>query len=239
MVWTERLSQTELSDTSLASQISRILTECILEGAIGGGERLVEAELQRRFRVSRSPIREALRDLEKKGLVEIVPRKGTFVRIITAADIREHFPVRAVLEGLAARHSLGRLSPKALKAMEGCLEGMRRAVSANDTKSYWEHHRSFHDLFIEACGNQLLIGMLKNLRTHALWYRFSYRYYQEDLSRSLGVHEEIMEIFREGTTGRGEELERKVRSHIEEAMESFLDYLEKHPTRGEGKSFEA
>ncbi|MFH1090070.1 MAG: GntR family transcriptional regulator, partial [Pseudomonadota bacterium] len=67
----------------IGEQISRVLTEAILEGILKGGDQLVELELQKHFGISRSPLREAFRDLEKKGLVVIVPRKGTFVKQIT------------------------------------------------------------------------------------------------------------------------------------------------------------
>lgn len=203
-----------------------------MEGTLRGGEQLVEAQLQEQFGVSRSPIREALRDLEKKGLVEIVPRKGAFVRTISSRDIKENFPVRAVLEGLAAREALDKVQPEQIREMEMALESMKGAVELRDAKSYWEHHRLFHDTFIQACGNQLLMGLLKDLRTHALWYRFSYQYYQEDLSRSLAIHEKILGIFRTKDPGRGRDLEEMVRVHIEEAMERFLSYLGEQGIRG-------
>lgn len=221
----ERLGGIPLRPVSLVEEVSRVLKEAILEGTLRGGEQLVEAELKEQFGVSRSPIREALRDLEKKGLVEIVPRKGAFVRSISSRDIEENFPVRAVLEGLAAKKALHKLGPEQIREMEKALQNMRGAVEAKDGKSYWEHHRLFHETFIQGCGNQLLIGLLRDLRTHALWYRFSYQYYQEDLARSLAIHEKILEIFRNKDIRKSRDLEEMVRVHIEEAMERFLSYL--------------
>ncbi|MEJ5377790.1 MAG: GntR family transcriptional regulator [bacterium] len=221
----ERLKSTRLRPISLAEELSRVLKEAILEGSLSAGQQLVEAELKEKFGISRSPIREALRELEKKGLVEIVPRKGAFVRSISSKDIEENFPVRAVLEGLAAKEALSRLTEHEMLEMEQCLQRMRGAVEARDAKSYWEHHRIFHETFIKACGNQLLVGLLKDLRTHALWYRFSYQYYQEDLARSLSIHEKILGIFCSKDLRREKELEEMVRIHIEEAMERFLSYL--------------
>lgn len=89
--------------TVLVENIYEILTDAIVKGVFKGGDQLVEAELRKQFGVSRSPIRESFRILEKKGLVEILPRRGAFVKKITARDIEEHFPVRSILEGLAAR----------------------------------------------------------------------------------------------------------------------------------------
>jgi len=232
----KRLPRGPLRPVSLVEEVSRVLREAILEGTLRGGEQLVEAELKEQFGVSRSPIREALRDLEKKGLVEIIPRKGAFVRSISSRDIEENFPVRAVLEGLAAKEALEKLQPEQMRDMEEALEKMRGAVEAKDGKSYWEHHRLFHDTFIQACGNQVLMGLLRDLRTHALWYRFSYQYYQEDLARSLAIHEKILELFRKKDPNKSQELEVMVRVHIEEAMGRFLSYLEEQETKGKCRS---
>ena len=90
----------------LGQQVSHILTEAILEGVLKGGDQLVEAELQKQFGISRSPLREAFRDLEKKGLVFIIPRKGTYVKQLSRKDIEDNFPVRAMLEGLAAQEPI-------------------------------------------------------------------------------------------------------------------------------------
>ena len=87
-----KIKDLEFKPHVLGEQVSQILTEAILEGLLKGGDQLVEAELQKQFGVSRSPLREAFRDLEKKGLVVIVPRKGTYVKQISRKDIEENFP---------------------------------------------------------------------------------------------------------------------------------------------------
>ena len=79
----ERIKENFFRPTVLVERVSRILTEAIVEGALKGGDQLIEADLKEQFGISRSPLREAFRDLEKKGLVEIKPRKGTFVKKIT------------------------------------------------------------------------------------------------------------------------------------------------------------
>lgn len=210
----------------LAEQISRILTDAILEGVLKGGDKLVESELQKQFGISRSPLREAFRYLEKKGLVTITPRKGTFVRSITKKDINDNFPVRATLEGLAAQEALNKINVKDLYEMEQVLLKMEQAVKENDLKSYWKHHVVFHDIFIMACGNDVLIHALHTLRMHALWYRFSYKYYGEDLSKSLAVHRDIFNLFNNPKTD-PVALASLVKDHIETAAEIFLAYLER------------
>jgi DNA-binding GntR family transcriptional regulator len=209
----------------LGQQVSHILTEAILEGVLKGGDQLTEVELQKQFGISRSPLREAFRDLEKKGLVVIIPRRGTFVKRITRKDIEENFPVRSVLEGLAAKEAHPKMTGQILEELAQVLDKMETAVEKNDTKAYWKNHLEFHDIFIKVTGNDVLINILKTLRMHSLWYRFSYQYYQEDLHRSLAVHQKIFDLLRNKDADK-HEIGNLVQAHIQTACQSFIDYLD-------------
>lgn len=223
--FSDRVKRIDFRPTALVENLARTLTEAIIEGVFKGGDKLVETELQAQFGISRSPIREAFRVLERKGLVEIIPRRGAFVKSISRRDIEEHFPVRSALEGLAAREACRRISDEEIREMEHCLALMKKAAAKKDAMQYFKEHYRFHEIFIQASGNQLLIGMLQNLRMHMLWYRFSYRYYQEDFSVSFRVHEKITALYRDrGTDPRA--LERLVREHIEVAVAKFVSYLD-------------
>ena len=216
----------KIKPTSLAYQVADMLTEAILEGDYKGGDQLVELELQTQLAISRSPLREAFRELEKKGLVEIVPRKGTFVKRITRKDVEENFPVRAELEGLAARLAAVNMTDAALKEIADILEKMEKTVNQGDIKSYFNHHLKFHEAFIELSNNALLISLLKNLRMQSIWQRFSYQYYQEDLKKSFKVHRNILDLFRK-TQLEPEVVGNLVTQHINVARDRFLAYLEK------------
>lgn len=224
---TGKIRDLEFKPHVLGEQVSHILMEAILEGVLRGGDQLVEAELQKQFGISRSPLREAFRDLEKKGLVVIIPRKGTYVRQVNRRDIQDNFPVRAVLEGLAARAAHPNMQAHTIEALSLVLDKMEAAVRMGDTKAYWRNHLEFHDIFIRASHNEVLINILKTLRMHSLWYRFSYQYYQEDLQRSLSVHRQIFELFRtkEADSGKVGEM---VEDHIQTAFETFLAYLDEY-----------
>ena len=209
----------------VGEQISHQLMDAILKNEFKGGDRLVELELQQVFGVSRSPIREAFRELEKRGLVEIVPRKGTFVKQIAREDIEDTFPVRAVLERLAANLAADRMTAKDIEEMEQALDVMRQAAANNDAKAYWNSHIEFHEIFINASGNQVLIGALRTLRLHALWFRYSYLRFTEELQSSLRVHERILELFKVGEKKKPKLLD-LMQSHVEAGMGRFLEYLE-------------
>jgi len=227
---TGKIKKLDFRPDVLGERVSRILTEAILEDVLKGGDQLVEAELQKQFGISRSPLREAFRDLEKKGLVVIIPRKGTFVRRITRKDIEENFPVRAVLEGLAAQEAYQKKTGEVLKEMAQALDKMTTAVKKNDTKAYWENHLVFHDIFIRASGNDILINILKTLRMHSLWYRFSYQYYKENLQRSLAVHQKIFDLFEDQDADKTE-IGNLVQKHIQIAYQRFLAYLDEQESK--------
>ena len=205
----------------LTEQISKVLAEAILDGALAPGTKLLEMELQRQLGISRSPLREAFRDLEKKGLVIILPRRGTFVREITTRDVQENFPVRGNLEGLAARLAHGKLSKPDLEKMRSALEGMKRAGRNKDREAYRQNHKIFHDVFIEASDNRLLIDLLQNLRMHRLWYFVSYRYQKLDFQMALDVHEKILNLFEQERTDL-RDLEHLVQTHIDDALEKLF-----------------
>lgn len=206
----------------LVEQITEFLTQAIMDGQFTSGERLVENELQRRFGVSRSPIRESFRILEKKGLVQTIPRKGTYVRKITQKDIEENFPVRASLESLAARLALQHLQPADIEKMEYFFSRMVAGAKENDFKTYMKYHTQYHEVFIRASRNDTLIEILENLRNQAIWFRYSYLYVQESYAYAVKVHRKILDYFIKKD---GERLERLVKEHILIALDRFIQFL--------------
>lgn len=224
MVLKEKLNSVQ-KPLGLGAQVADTLTQAILEGEFTGGDQLVEQDLQQRFGVSRSPLREAYRELEKKGLVEILPRKGTFVKRITRKDIEENFPIRAVLEGLAAKLATHNMSETALAQMGDALDQMETAVKSKDTKTYYTHHLRFHEIFIGLSRNELLMNTLQTLRMLNMWHRFSYQYYREDLEQAFRVHQEIFTLFKDSSAD-SREVGDLVERHISVAFERFLAYLE-------------
>lgn len=209
----------------LVEQITNILRESILEGVLKGGDQLVEDELKADFGTSRSPLREAFRALEKAGLVEIIPRRGAFVKKITRRDIEELFPIRSILEGLAAREAYHRLTDEDLEEMAAALENMKKAAAKGDGKELRDHHIIFHEVFINASGNHALIKLLETIRMHTMWHHFAYHYHHKDIKRFLAFHENILKKFTWKKAG-PDAVQEAVKGHIDAASVSFLDYLE-------------
>ena len=211
---------------TLAHQIANVLKDAILTGKLKGGDQLLEDKLKHDFDVSRTPLREAFRVLEKEGLVEILPWKGAFVKKISRKDIREIFPLRANLEGLAARFAYENSTQHHADELEKCLEYMQLAIHKNDFAEYSKHHMAFHDVFINASQNQTLIDIIQNLRICTLWHRNTYQFYEEDFGDPLKVHREITDLFKEKKAS-PDGVEKTVKLHIIAALGAFLATMEK------------
>lgn len=215
------INKLKIKPSVIAQQVSEVLLKAILTNDLKGGDQLLEEKLQNQFGISRSPLREAFRDLEKQGLVEIIPRKGAFVKRIARRDIEENYAVRIYLEGLAAREAYHKMTGDDHRNLEKALMKMEKAVQKNDINSYWKHHAEFHATFINACGNRVVIDILKKLRIHSRWHRFSFPNYDEELKESLNYHKQIYKLFINPNTD-GSLLEDLVQEHIEVAQKIFI-----------------
>jgi DNA-binding GntR family transcriptional regulator len=212
----------------LSEQITEILTNSIVKRQLKEGQRLVESELQKKFGVSRGPIRESFRMLERNGLITIIPRKGTYVRKILRKDIEENFAVRAYLEGLAARLGIPNLTAEDIREIESALAKMAEVLRDGDLESHLEYHSEFHKIIYRASKNDTLIGIIESLRFQANWFRFSYLHVIPDsFAYGIGIHQEILDLLIKKDSDRVETLMKK---HILITLERFSRFLESEGT---------
>jgi len=210
----EKMKSAGFEKMGLAQQVAEALVKAILDRTLHGGDQLVETELQKLFGVSRSPLREAFRDLEKRGLVEIKPRRGTFVKKITRTDIDEHYPIQAALEGLAARETHTRMTPALTRRLTEHLAAMEAAVASDNVARFMRHHEQFHHLYIDHCGNRLLIDMIRDLRLRGTRLRYFFPHTPENCRDSLRVHRRIARQLGDRSCD-PQQVEQTVRDHIE------------------------
>jgi len=148
----------------LDQRLYQYITQRVTEGKLTSGDRLGEADLQKVFGVSRTPIREGLRILTSRGLLETIPDKGTFLRKVSFEDMKEIYPVMAYAEGLAANLATDFIGEKTLGEMQTCLKNMESFYHEGDKRGYIEHHYRFHDLYIRSCNNKHLVQLATDLR---------------------------------------------------------------------------
>jgi DNA-binding GntR family transcriptional regulator len=128
------------------------------------GDRMVEIRIAQRFGVSQAPVREALRDLELLGFAESSPFRGTIVRKISVEDLVQIYPIRAVLEGLAAHDAATRIGTTGLGRLEKLLEAMRTAAARGDARAAVDADFAFHFTIVKASGNWLLRQFWERMR---------------------------------------------------------------------------
>lgn len=132
------------------------LEHLILEGELRPGERLHEIQLSTRFGISRGPLREATRSLQAKGLVEVIPNRGVFVRSVSSDEALEVYDVRAAIFGLAGRLLTDLVNDEMLAKMYAFLEQMDAAAASGDFDEYYRYNLAFHDFLIRGTGNATL-----------------------------------------------------------------------------------
>jgi DNA-binding GntR family transcriptional regulator len=159
-----------ISRAVLSKTVKDRLIEAVLDGRYPPGSRIVETRVAREFGTSQTPVREALRDLEALGLVEISAFRGARVRRPTREELVEALIVRAELEALVVGPLAGRLSDGDVSVLEGYLSGMRRSVAEGDVVTDAAADVGFHTYLVELTGNRTLVRAWRLLEPHARTY---------------------------------------------------------------------
>ncbi|WP_027400309.1 GntR family transcriptional regulator [Anaerovorax odorimutans] len=150
------------------------LRSLILTGKIKPGTRMMEIELAEDMGVSRTPIREAIRKLEKEGLVTIEPRKGAYASEVSVKDMVDILEVRGNLEGLAAYFAATRMNDTEKQTLLSISDDFDRAVAAGDMAGMISSDTRFHHYIVECCKNNYLMHMVEQLQELVLRFRYIY-----------------------------------------------------------------
>lgn len=158
----------------LRDVVFNTLRKAILTGELKPGERLMEIHLANRLGVSRTPIREAIRKLELEGLVTMIPRRGAEVAQITEKSLKDVLEVRRALDALCAELACDRISDEEKEKLRQACEEFEHATKTGDVTTIAAADVAFHDIIVEATGNQRLIQLINNLSEQMYRYRFEY-----------------------------------------------------------------
>jgi len=200
-----------ISRTVLREQVKDILLHRIVSGELRPGERLVETRIAGELGTSQAPVREALRDLELLRLVESEPFRGARVREFGDDELIEVYPVRAVLEELAAREAAKRLDGD-VAGLEREVDAMREGARSGDVNALAQHDIAFHRLMVEAAGNAILEQCWKSLGVEGRITISLYGTYVE-ADEAAELHVPIVEAIRSGKPGAAG---RAARKHVEQ-----------------------
>lgn len=182
------------------------LRQAILKGELLPGERLMEIQLAEKMGVSRTPIREAIRKLEREGLVIMVPRRGAEVAGISEKMLRDVLEVRMTLEKLALRLAFKRQGTDLIEKLEAAEQAFQDAIEGEKLIDMAEADEQFHFLIYEAADNDKLRELLNSLKENMYRYRLEYLK-DENYRRSLmEEHNAIIEAFKTNDLEKGLEV---------------------------------
>lgn len=180
----------------LAHQAAAHLRGLIIRGEIPAGSHIPERELSERIKISRTPLREALKLLERDGLIEISQNRGARVMSFTVEEAREIFEVIAGLEGLAAQLAAQRITPGEMETLEALHAEMMLFYEIRDKDPYFDLNSRIHDLIVELSGNNILRATHAGLMLRARRGRYMAIMKPERWSESVAEHEDLMAAFR-------------------------------------------
>jgi DNA-binding GntR family transcriptional regulator len=172
---------------SLRAKVFIQLHNDILNGKYQNGDSLIETRLSDEMGVSRTPIREAIRQLELEGLVQLIPNKGAVVIGISKKDIEDIYKIRVLLEGLAARWAAVNIKPLELAELKDALDLEEFYTSKNDVEHILKLDSDFHEVIYKASKSTPLMHTLRNFHQHI----------QKSRNLSLSSIERAKEAFEE------------------------------------------
>ncbi len=194
---------------TLRERILETIRDAIISGALKPGEKVAEPELAERFGISRTPIREAFRQLESEGYLTVIPRKGAVVVSFSQRDVEEFYAIKSILEGYAARKACENLTDREIVKLEAINEKLRTLAEDGDIKHFFKVHNDFHELFIKAADNSKLTDLITSLVGKFQRLRVASLSLPGRMRVSVDEHDKIIGAFRARDAEKAEKLVRK------------------------------
>ncbi|WP_148040112.1 GntR family transcriptional regulator [Cryobacterium tepidiphilum] len=216
------VSTISIQSVNLGAQVAQRLREMILRRDLPDGMRLVEEELAGRFDVSRGPIRDALKQLEREGLVA-VRKRAAYVVGLTAEDIGHLYDLRKALELLAVKAVVVHATDQQFAEMQGCVERMREAAVIDDHPGFADADVDFHGLLFTISGNRRLADVWHQYMPILATILQSAVGQEERLHKSAEDHNSLLGMLRAADDRVADE----VSDHIDRARERMIAAYER------------
>ncbi|MEV5177954.1 GntR family transcriptional regulator [Streptomyces flaveolus] len=223
-----------MSDNRVTGQEGRRLVatairRALSQGELAPGQRLIEQELSETLNATRNCVREALQDLASEGLVELVPRRGARVRVVSVEEAIQITECRAALEALCARRAAQNATTDQRQSLRDLGTRMRQAVTEGDLDTYSALNGQLHHSIADMSGQKVAAGLLERLKGQMVRYQFRLALRPGRPSTSLPQHLAIIEAI---VAGDAAAAETAARAHLD----SVIDELRSSPARGELQS---
>lgn len=205
---------------SLRGRVFNRLREDILSGKYAEHEELKETAIGQEMGVSRTPVREAFRQLELEGLIQIIPNRGAYVTGITQKDVKDIYLIRSRLEALCARWATEHISKEQMEEMEENVYLAEFHAQKGHLEQLAQLDNRFHDILYEACHSKILEHQLKDLHQYVLRVRKKTLAKESRGIQSNKEHRRIMEAIRDGD---GDLAEKLANQHMINAYENMVE----------------
>ncbi len=218
--------------TTLHQEIVSRIRKMIQKGTLVRGQKVNEKDLCEAMGVSRTPVREALRQLTSEGLIQLIPHKGAFVSQPCIEEISDLFEVMSVLEGTCTRLAATHMTDKDLQKIEALHEELEAHYQNRDHEAYLKTNHVFHVFIQELTGNRVLNDVINGLRQKVLLYRQRQLYQPERFDQSIQEHRNLLGAFR---TRDPESAESLMKHHLLIQCKALVGlYANKEADEGEG-----
>ncbi len=198
------------------------IRSAIFDNRIKPGDRLVENLIASSMGISRTPVREALRQLEIEGLAINIPRRGTLVKGISKEDAIEIYDLREVLEGLAVRLACLNISRREINRLKEITEIMKETMSEENYDEYIKAHNEYNDIIVSASKNKRLLSQIENIYEYLKSLRKFGLHAKEKRAEILEEHIKIVEAIEKGDEYLAEE---EARKHVRNAKNRFIESI--------------
>lgn len=215
-------TMSQYADLPLREMVLFTLRQAILTGELLPGERLMELPLSDDLGVSRTPVREAIRNLELEGLVTMIPRRGAYVAQLSEKNVRDVLEVRRALEGLSVSRATQRISKEMLEELRQKQMDFENICKSGDAIAIARADVSFHDVILKATGNTKLISIMSNLSDQIFRFRYEYIKNSDDYQRIINDHRRIFDAVSKGNE---DEAVREIQGHIDIQAENIIAAL--------------
>jgi len=187
----------EISRVTLHDQVVARLRTMLVEGRIPQGAKLNERTLSEQLRVSRTPLREAIKLLAAEGLVDLLPNRGAVAVKLTEADVLDTFEVLAELEGMSGELAARRISDEQLSELRASHYEMMACFERQDLSGYYRLNAQIHTLINDAASNPVLTSTYKSINARVQSLRFRTNQNTAKWKRAIKEHEAMLEAMTE------------------------------------------
>ncbi len=213
---------------TIRKRVYDYLREKLLSGEIPPHEHLIEAKIAREIGTSRTPVREALHNLELEGLIESIPRVGYVVKPISEKEVEEICEIRRVVEELATQWAIEKARDRLIKELRENIVVAEERVARGDIKAFVELDAQFHEIIARYSGSQRLLELSQTLRRHMLRYRIQSIYSADNVLRAIEGHKGILRAIEKVDLG---EVHQALLNHLNQSKSDILRYAFKEPAQ--------